>query len=269
MKDRKNTEKTPQRQSFKCLFFLTALSGMLCALLAVSVFVFFFVPRDKDMYILTVPKLVGLDGGNIASYPDIDIEREWIYSSDTEKGRVISQEPYAGAQRKLKNGEKYKVTVFISLGEQTEMIPDLSGVGEMNAAAVLRTMGACVKIMPIYGDGADGCVLYTLPSADTEIKRGDTVTVFVSRQRAEEPVTVPELCGIRLSEAYRRALSIGLFVSSEDGEALDSIVVAQSIASGARVKKGSYISFKTEKEEINERQWPPIPSENEIRSEEN
>ncbi len=260
MKKHKKSTETNPKQSLKRLFLLTALSGMLCAVVAVSTFVFFFIPRDRNTYILTVPKLVGLDGGNIASYPDIEIMREWIYSSDAEKGTVISQTPYAGARKKLKSGEKYTVTVFISLGERTANIPDLRGVGEMSAAAALRSIGARVKIMPIYGDGADGAVLYSSPGAETEIKEGDTVTIFVSRHRTDEPVAVPDMCGMTLSEAYRYALSIGLLISEDDSNKLEGIVTAQSIAAGAKVKKGSYISFKTETEE---REWPPILSENE------
>ncbi len=259
MKNRKKNTKLTPRQSLKRLLWLTALSGMICAITAVSTFVFFFIPRDRDTYILTVPEFVGLNEADIGEYQNIEIEREWIYSSEIKKGMVISQEPYAGARRKKKSGDAHKVTLFISLGEKTQGIPDLAGVEEMSAAAALRTIGARVRIMPIFGEGKDGCVLYTSPAATTEIKEGETVTIFVSRQRTDEPVTVPNLCGLRLSEAYSRALAIGLLISYENDDSLDQTVTVQSIVAGASVKKGSYISFKTENDS---RQWPPTVSEN-------
>ena len=262
MKKDKKTNRTKEKQSIKRLYLLTAMSGIVCALLAVLTFVFFFVPRDKDTYILTVPKLVGLAESDIGRYQDIEVTREWIYSDDGKRGEVISQEPYGGARRKLKRGETYKVTVFISLGEKTEKIPDLCGVGEMSAAAALRMIGARVRSVPIYNNGDDGKVLYTSPRAETEIKQGETVTMFVSRQRTDTPVTVPNFCGMTLSEAYRIALAIGLGVNEYDTNEIEKTVVAQSIPEGARVKNGSCIEFKTEILEEETSPWPPIISEN-------
>ena len=267
MGKQKVTDKNAEGKRTKRLFLWMIITGLVCVLLFCGVFLYFFMPRDNDTFIFTVPTFVGLNEQSVGTVSGADIEREWIYSSDVERGIVISQTPYANARRKIKNGDNCKITLYVSLGAKTEKLPDLSGVDEISAAAARRTIGARVRSISIYGEGEDGAVLYTSPAADTDVKEGDTVTIFVLRKRTDTPIEVPNMCGITLSEAYRRALSIGLCIADGDADISDKIVTAQSIPAGAKVKTGSYISFKTEGEsetndgETNVRGWPPILSE--------
>ncbi len=258
MNARKKTDEEKKRT--KRLFLWMIISGLICAALAVSVFVYFFVPHDRDMSTVIIPSLTRLDEGDIGVYNGVSISREWIYSSEVEKGKVISQTPYAGARRKIKDGGTYDVKIFISLGEKTEEVPQLCGVEEISAAAALRSIGACVRRVAIYGDGEDGEVLYTSPSHGTRIKEGDTVTIFVSKKSVEKPITVPDFCGLEIAEAYRRALELGLYISDGDVLFLNSTVTQQSLPEGAKVRHGSYISFISKETEETEREWPPMPS---------
>lgn len=241
-------------------------TGLLCAGLLVGVLFYFFVPTDNDVYVLTVPSFVGKDESDVGQYSNLEIEREWIYSSSTPRGRVISQNPYGGARRKLREGDKYEVKIFVSLGDKTERIPDLSGIGANSAAAALRALHAKVVSVAIYGEGEDGRVLYTSPAADSEIKAGDTVTIFVSRKKAEGSIKVPDLCGLELAEAYSRSLALGLLVTQSDSVDLGAVVRKQSIPAGSRVKRGSYISFMIEEAaEEKEREWPPVVEDSDLR----
>ncbi len=257
MKTRTKKDEIAEKARTKRLFLWMIISGLVCAAIAVSVFVYFFVPRDKDVNTVTIPSFVMMSEKDIMPHDGILLKREWIYSDEIEEGRVISQKPYAGARRKVKTGSSYEVTVFISLGEKTENVPELCGVEEMSAAAALRSLGARVRRVAIYGDVEDGRVLYTSPRPGNKLREGDTVTIFVSKSRAEEPITVPDLCGLELAEAYRRALELGLCISDGEVLFLNSVVTEQSIPRGARVKKGSYISFRTEEISDNGREWPP------------
>ncbi len=262
MKIRIKKDEQAERTRTKRLFLWMIISGLVCAAIAVSVFVYFFVPRDKDINTVTIPSFLTMSEKDIRSYDGISVKREWIYSSEVDEGKVISQKPYAGARRKVKAGRICEVTVFISLGEKTETVPQLCGVEEMSAAAALRSLGARVRRVAIYGDGEEGRVLYTSPRSGSKLKEGDTVTIFVSKSRAEEPITVPDLCGLELAEAYRRALELGLCISDGEVLFLNSVVTEQSIPQGARVKKGSYISFRTEEISDDDREWPPFNAEN-------
>ncbi len=254
-----------ERRHTKRLFLYMVISALICCVLGVFVLLYFFAPVDRDTHILTVPGYVGVSEKKIRPEAEIALEREWIYSDDVTQGIVISQTPYAGARRKVKDGEKYTVTVYISLGRRQEKIPELSGVEEMSAAASLRSLGVRVRSVPIYSDKGDGLVISTSPLSGSSISCGDTVTMYVSRKRVAAPVCVPDFSGLELKDACRLALEIGLFLA-DDGiyDAPCDIVIYQSIAKGALVRYGSYISFMTENGtlgEDKEREWPPMITE--------
>ncbi len=257
MAAQKTTNEQLEKKKTKKLFFIMIITGSICAALGVGVLVYFFVPKDNDTYILTIPTLTGLDERQLGRYQGVSIEREWVYSSEIERGRVISQEPYAGAKRKVRPDGEYKVKIYVSLGEESGELPDLYGVELMSAAVAVRKLGASVRSVAVYDGGEDGKVVSLSPRAGTKIKAGDTVTLFVSRKRADKPVTVPNFVGLELAEAYRRALSIGLYIADEDVIFLNAAVSEQSVPEGAKVKRGSYISFRVAEKE-SEREFPPI-----------
>lgn len=257
MKKQKKSREAEKRE-IKKLFLWVVITALITVLLGISVLVYFFVPRDKDVYILTIPRLVGLSELDLVSYDRVEIEREWIYSNEVERGEIISQAPYAGAKRKLRGGEKCTVTVYISLGERTQEIPDLLGVDQLSAAAALRSIGAKVKSVAIYGDGEDGVVLKTLPECGSRVREGESVTLFVSRRRQDKPVDIPDFLGMERQEAIRLALSLGLFIGDIEENGTGERISAQSIPEGSRVTVGSYISFKTGEGEAIERPWPPV-----------
>ena len=259
MKKREKTDVLTEKRQIKRLFLWAVIMALVCVILGISVLLYFFAPRDYDTYVITVPSLVGLDEKEIGSYDGIELKREWVYSDELERGRVISQTPYASARRKVRYGERCEVTVYISLGEKKEKIPALCGVDQISAASALHAIGAKVRSVAIYGEGEDGAVIGTFPKENVEIKTGETVTMFVLRKRVESPVTIPNFLGMEQSDATRLALSLGLFIGDIENDGEGMRVSAQSIPSGARVLRGSYISFKTGIAEERERSWPPVP----------
>lgn len=252
---RKNKERCNsfERLRIKRLLLGAVISGAVCALIGVSVLFCFFAPKNKGIRVLTIPCFLGLDGEEMGGSDGIRLVREWVYSSDAEKGKVISQSPHALAKRKVRVGASCPVTVYISLGEKTEEIPELCGVEYLSAAAALRSIGARVKSISVYGDGEDGIVFETSPSAGERIRSGETVTIFVNRRRVGESVLVPSFLGMNATDAVRLALSMGLYVSDAS---LEGRIVWQSIPNGATVAHGSYIEFKAELPR--KRAWPPV-----------
>ena len=238
----------------KRLGFTAILSVVLCGLLGFGVLYCYFAPHDTGRAIVIVPALVGLDEGDIGDFDGLEIRREWIYSDDVERGIVISQTPYPNARRKITVGDRCPVTLYISLGEREELVPLLVGVDSLSAAAALRSIGARVRTVAIYGDGDDGVVIRTSPDFGDVIHEGETVTLYVSRRKVAEPLSVPDFCGMDAKAAVRLALSLGLFVGRCDGE---GTVILQSIPSGARVMAESYICFDTDGT-LHEREWPPV-----------
>ena len=230
------------------------LSVIFCGLLGFGVLYYYFAPKSNGLIVFEVPNLVDLDENEIGGACGVEITREWVYSDEVARGVVISQTPHASARRKIAEGDKCPVTVYISLGERTEKIPELRGIDSLSAAAALRSIGARVRTVAIYGDGEDGVVVDTSPAQNSEIHEGDTVTLYVSKQRVREPITVPNFCGKNFDEAVRLALSLGLFIGECEG---NGKVISQSIPEGARVLADSYISFETDGI-VREREWPPV-----------
>lgn len=258
MKNRRIKRAQERKKEIKKLFLWAVIMALVCAALAISVLLYYFAPRDYDTYILTVPSLIGMNESRIGSYEGLEIRREWVWSHEVARGRVISQTPYANARRKLREGKRCPLTIYISLGERRETVPYLYGVDHISAAAALRSIGARVRSVAVYGMGEDGVVLGTSPKENSEIREGQVVTLFVSRRKLHEPVCVPSFIGMDKSEAVRLALSQGLYIGYIEELGEGECVTEQSIPEGATVKHGSYISFKTGKEAVAQRSWPPV-----------
>ena len=251
----KKTQENRNRDiGIRRLVIAAVLSVLYCTILGIGILYYYFSPRGGGTLALEIPSFIGLEESEIGSVEGMEIIREWIYSDDVARGRVISQTPYANARRKVVSGQNYPVTLYISLGEKTEKIPYLCGVDTLSAAAALRNIGARVRTVAIYGDGEDGCVIGTSPDFDSEIRAGETVTLYVCKRRVKDPIVVPDFCGMTIADAVKLALSLGFFVCDCDGE---GTVISQSLPKGARVMAESYICFETDGV-AREREWPPV-----------
>ena len=237
----------------KKLFIIALLSVLVPILLCVGTLAFYFAPRERRVEVIEIPSFIGIREEALRDSDSIRLKREWIYSSVEEKGKVISQNPSANSKRKLKSGEVREVTVYIGLGEKLQKVPALEGVDELSAARALREIGANVRSIAIYGEGDDGRVIGTSPTVGQKIKNGDTVTLYVARKRINDTVAVPDFVGMRVVDAARLALSMGLLLDGDSDT--DGVIIMQSIPSGSRVPGGSYIGFKVDG---GLREWPPV-----------
>jgi serine/threonine-protein kinase len=238
--------------SNKRLICASCISVLITLILGVGVLTFYFAPIGEGCETVSVPNFVGMSEESLADDKFFEIKREWVYSSDEERGRVISQTPIANSKRKIVGSQKREVTVCIGLGEKTRRVPLLDGVDELSAARALREIGARVRSVAIYGDVEGGRVVGTSPRAGSEVKEGDTVTLYVSRQRIPCEITVPNFVGMDIRDASALALSMGLMLDASSD--VRGEIVRQSIPRDSRVPMGSYISFKTDG---GGREWPP------------
>jgi beta-lactam-binding protein with PASTA domain len=108
--------------------------------------------------------------------------------SDQPEGRVIGQDPSAGASVE----EGSRVTITVSTGRQEVSVPAVVGLSESSARARLSERGFNVRVRRMDAEGDDiGNVLRQSPAAGTERREGATVTIFVGREPAgggdEEP----------------------------------------------------------------------------------
>jgi len=173
------------------------------------------------------------------------------YSDDYSVGLVARQSPDEGAQ--LKKGAT--VTIWVSRGAQTILLPDFRGRKAADVAAWLKDNG--LEGRPKKGPSdnyAEGRVYRQDPAADTELARGETVTYWVSS--GAPPVKVPDLTGASRADAIAQLAALGLVanVTFEPSTTYDvDQVIRQDPGEGTEVDKGSAVDLVVSS-------GPPSPS---------
>jgi beta-lactam-binding protein with PASTA domain/tRNA A-37 threonylcarbamoyl transferase component Bud32 len=107
--------------------------------------------------------------------------------SDAPVGEVIAQNPGAGSTVK----QHSTVTVVVSNGAGTAVVPNVVGESKDQAKGDLKTAGLSVRIVKrtTTDENEDGTVLDQSPSAGTRLRRGEFVTIFVGRFKAPPSTT--------------------------------------------------------------------------------
>ena len=121
--------------------------------------------------------------------------------------QVFDQSPKAG--KKIKAGAK--ITLYISLGEATQVLPDLRKHKAGEASTTLSTYDVKVEIIKENSSEVEeGCVIRTDPKQGTAITKGEVVKVYVSLGAAEVKVDVPDLIGLSEESAKKKLTDNGL-----------------------------------------------------------
>ncbi len=99
--------------------------------------------------------------------------------SDAPVGEVIAQNPGAGSTVK----QHTTVTVVVSNGAGTAVVPNVVGESKDQAKGDLKTAGLSVRMVQrtTTDENEDGTVLDQSPSAGTRLRRGEFVTIFVGK----------------------------------------------------------------------------------------
>ncbi len=231
------------------------------ALVIGCIFAYFFAEFYGKRELVEIPSFVGRRFEDISDVRGIRLESELVFSSDAPEGEIISQFPYAGARRKLADGKRYTVKLTVSMGKETQKLPDLKNFRYTEAAAVLRSMGAEVRIVSVYDDEKErDVVLYTSPRVGADIERGDTVTLFVSRNHIHGSVRVKSFVGLPLdvaaTEILAQGLTLGEIKQEYSNEHDASVVISQSVSEGSYVLHGSAVDLTVSAGKKTERLHP-------------
>ncbi len=142
---------------------------------------------------------------------------------------------------------KSSITVFISKGSSSVIIPDLKGLGLSEATIKLNELG--LRIGDIKTEESSTVekdkIVTTQPLPGSKTKKGDAVTVVLSG--GAEMVEVPKIIGRALSTAKRIIEEKGFVVGSVSYEVSTEfdvgIVMAQTPRAGTKARKGSKIDL--------------------------
>ena len=170
----------------------------------------------------------------------LNVRREEESSDTVPAGSVTRTDP--AAETELQEGQS--VTVYVSLG--SGKMPELKNQSKENAKSILDAMNLNLRITYLEeesDDIASGNVTRTVPASDSQLSRGQQVTVYVSKGSGK--VTVPPVTGLSVRDAIDLLTENGLKYEIKrvysDTDEKDR-VVRQSEAANSKVAKDTIVT---------------------------
>ena len=170
-------------------------------------------------------------------------------SDSVAEGLIISQSPEAGVNAKAND----TVNIVISKGRPKVRMPDVEGKKYDEALKLIKDAGICGKtVYDTDKTKTDGIVLKQSISAGSEIAVGTKVLITVNS--GSSVVTVPDIIGLTVEEADKKAEQAGLnllIYVDDDHPYKEGRVSAQGPHAGLTAEKGSdlVVLLMNEKEE--------------------
>lgn len=158
--------------------------------------------------------------------------RQDVYDETIPVGHVVSTDPLAGQEARRGSD----VTVRVSRGPERYAVPTLLGTPAESAQATLEeTLLSLGEVTEAFSeDVAAGLIISVDPEEGTDLRRGDAVSLVVSKGR--EPITVPSTAGQTVEEATQAIESAGLTAAVAESQFSSSVanglVISQSPADG-------------------------------------
>jgi eukaryotic-like serine/threonine-protein kinase len=161
-------------------------------------------------------------------------------SRDAPAGKVLEQDPPAGE----KADEGSTVTITVSLGPATVVVPDVTEEPEGRARNKLKDAGFTVTVDRRSSSTVRaGLAIDTEPPGGTEVTRGRTITLLISS--GPKVVQVPSVIGRQQDLAESQLRGVGLIpdVEQRDSDAPEGQVIAQDPVAGSTVKKHTAVTI--------------------------
>lgn len=162
--------------------------------------------------------------------------------SDTvTKGYITRTEPKAGTELE----KNQTVTLYVSLG--SNKMPSLRGESKENAETRLKAMELNLKLVFLEEEDDDieeGKVIRTSPAADSELTKGQQITLYISL--GDGKVLVPQVLGFSKMEAIQllRDAKLGYEVKEIYDETVEKgKVISQSELPNTKVKKDTVVTI--------------------------
>jgi len=167
-------------------------------------------------------------------------------STEYEAGKIIEQSPSVGKTVR----ENREITVFVSTGIKSDVMPDVVGKEHRAAAIQLRELDLNLVVNDSEEEYSDsvpaGHVIRSNPVANETLRDGDVVMLVISKGPKVIPATVVSMTNISLERAQQLAEQSGLVVAVEyahDDTIQVDYVISQSIAPNSSVAQGSTIKL--------------------------
>ncbi|MDX6584105.1 MAG: eukaryotic-like serine/threonine-protein kinase [Solirubrobacterales bacterium] len=162
-------------------------------------------------------------------------------SRDVDPGHVIRTDPAVGEEVDCQS----TVTLVVSKGANTISLPSVIGEDETVARSQLENLGLIVNVDTKDADDPEGTVIGQDPGPDSQLLRGDRVTIIVSTGAGS--VIVPDVVG-QSEDAARsalqgRGLAVDVIDQDTDVKSEDGRVLQQAPSPGSRVHGGDQVTI--------------------------
>ncbi len=135
---------------------------------------------------VSIPNVEGMTQANATSKLEsagFSVKVESAASDSVDKGNVIKQSDTGTAKKGA------TITITVSTGAASVEVPNVVGKTESDAGAALEKAGFKYDVQPESSSTvAKGTVIRQSPSSGSSAKKGDTITIFVSKGSASDSV---------------------------------------------------------------------------------
>lgn len=223
----------------------------------------FLLPAEE----YTIPDLRGYSVEEIENNPSLLSGFRYeigptIYNEDYSEGQVCRQNP--AAMSTVKDPDTV-ITITISGGQDTLFMPEVAGMDAREALSLLQDqMKLNVNQEREYNDEiASGLVISASLLEGTEVSRGDSVTIVISRGPRDQLITVPNFENMNIDRALSQARSLGLTVGEVQefysDEYAKGRVMWQNLIADSEVDVGTRLDLQVSKGP--EPEEPPEPTD--------
>jgi eukaryotic-like serine/threonine-protein kinase len=161
------------------------------------------------------------------------------FSKSVPRGLAIGTEPAVGTQ--LSTGQA--VTLLISRGANTVVVPDVVGLDDQAALAELSNAGLSGAEVQRDSTEPQGKVLSQSPAAGKRVGRGSQVTIFASTGA----ITVPDVTGQDRKSAVtalkRAGFTVAVTEENTTDPAQDGRVISEFPPGGSRGQRGDTVTI--------------------------
>lgn len=161
--------------------------------------------------------------------------------SDRPAGEVLEQEPSSGSGVQP-NGI---VVLVVSGGPERVAVPRVLGLNADEATDLVTEAGLRPETRPVRSPSPEGTVVNQVPRAGEEVGPNTVVRLEIAMPPPQPTVAVPDLIGLKSSEARNRLRDLGLRVTQKPTESPrpKGTIVRQSPGAGVRIREGQTVTL--------------------------
>ena len=196
---------------------------------------------------VTIPNIVGMNIDNAKKELEklgLNIKVSETVESEEEENTILEMNPIANTE--AKKGDTIEVKV--SGGVAKVKVPDLRDYEINYIKDLLTQKGLEWNITEQYNDNIkSGYLIKQYPERDTEVQKGSTIELVISKGPEVKLVTVSNYLGQNVDAVKSELEALGLIVilqeQKTDREAEESVVLNQSLESGTKISAGAKITL--------------------------